>query len=220
MVDEFNTIIKDTVEAIKDIDSHFINSINYLGEFIPERRVIVKDIEMRIEEVKKYMADRFQDSVINHSAMLFGECLAISGICENEAYKLFEKNLEMDKEKCEEVENLQEILRKSLEEFKNIRPRFVTSEYRKQNIDRKKIEVIENIMEQILGKEIEPGVNPGKNDKAHSTGIKIVGATIEGVCKLVPSPLSFYCMYRDHKETKNRDSLRDMETIIEIVEKG
>ncbi|GBC32074.2 hypothetical protein GLOIN_2v1719482 [Rhizophagus irregularis DAOM 181602=DAOM 197198] len=93
--------------------------------------------------------------------------------------------------------------------------------YRKQNIDRNKIEVIENVMNQILGEEIEPDVDLNNNEKTkYSTSQETVRAVVEGICKLAPSPLSFYCMYRDHKETKNRDSLSDMETTIKDFREG
>ena len=53
----------------------------------------------------------------------------------------------------------------------------------------------------------------------HSTSKKAVRATLETICKLMPSPLSFYCMYRDHKEVESHDSLNDMETTIENLRK-
>jgi ABC-type dipeptide/oligopeptide/nickel transport system ATPase subunit len=254
MVDEFNSITKDTIEAVNSIDLQCRISINYLREFIPKRKEIVGDIEKRIEEVKGHMADRFNRSVLSHSTILFGKGLAISGLwfppfvvpglalsisgwlgattsdCsailkENEAYKSFEKNIAMDKEKCETLGNLQEELRESIRKFKEIRPRFVNSEYRKQNIDKKRIEVIENVMNQILGKEIEPDMNLEKTEKKteeakHSTSFKTARATLESIGKLVPSPLSFYCMYRDHRETENRDSLSDMEMAIKECKEG
>lgn len=250
MLDEFNLIIKDTIEAVENIDLYCKININYLGEFIPERRVIVENIEKRLEDVKKYMEDRFKNSVLSHSTMLLGKGLSISGIWfpplivpglalstigflgaattdgsailkENEAYKSFEKSLVTDKEKCEKLGNLQEELRNHINKSKEIRPRFVISEYRKQNIDRNKIEVIENVMNQILGKEIEPDVDLNKNEKTkYSTSQQTARATIEGICKLVPSPLSFYCMYRDHEEIKNRNSLSDMETTIKDFREG
>ncbi|PKC68840.1 hypothetical protein RhiirA1_440354 [Rhizophagus irregularis] len=250
MLDEFNSIIKDTIEAVENVDLYYKTNITYLGEFITTRRVIIENIEERLEEVRKYMGDRFKSSVVSHSTLLIGKGLSISGIWfpplmvpglalstigfvsaattdisailkENEAYKSFEESLAKDKEKCENLEILQEELRNLINKFKDIRPRFVISEYRKQNIDRNKIEVIENVMNQILGEEIEPDVDLNNNEKTkYSTSQETVRAVVEGICKLAPSPLSFYCMYRDHKETKNRDSLSDMEMTIKDFREG
>ncbi|PKK59407.1 hypothetical protein RhiirC2_794882 [Rhizophagus irregularis] len=86
----------------------------------------------------------------------------------NEAYKLFEEN---------------------------IHPCFMISEYGKQNIDRNKIEVIENVMNQILEEEIELDVDLNNNEKTkYSTNQEIVKAVVEGICKLAPSPLLFYSL--------------------------
>src|SRR5205823_8213249 len=77
MVDEFNSIIEDTIEAIKNADLHCNNNVNFIGEFILERGEIVKKIEKRKEEVKQYMEERFKSSIISHSAILLGKGLAL-----------------------------------------------------------------------------------------------------------------------------------------------
>ncbi|CAB4383929.1 unnamed protein product [Rhizophagus irregularis] len=93
------------------------------------------------------------------------------------------------------LEILQEELRNLINKFKDIHPCFMISEYGKQNIDRNKIEVIENVMNQILEEEIELDVDLNNNEKTkYSTNQEIVKAVVEGICKLAPSPLLFYSL--------------------------
>jgi ABC-type dipeptide/oligopeptide/nickel transport system ATPase subunit len=244
MVNEFNLITEDIIEAIKNVDIYCNNNIDYLEGFISERGKMVESIEKRREEVKEYMTDRYKSSIISHSTILFGKSLVISGVLfppvlvpgiaisavgllgatgsdsvailrESEAYKSFEESLMKDKEKCETLGNLQGKLKESISKFEEIRPRFEGSDYRKQNINKKRIEVIENVMNQVLKKEVETDVKLENNERTeYSTNLKAVRTTLETICKIVPSPLSFYCMYRDYKEVENRDSLSDMETAI------
>ncbi|CAG8532640.1 5986_t:CDS:1, partial [Cetraspora pellucida] len=245
MIDEFNLIINGSNEAIINVDFHLNNSINYLKEFVIQREEIIEKVEKQKEKVNEDMKKRFNTNTLGHAAMLGGNALAISGIWfppvfipgfiistggwlsvagsdsvaifkENEAYRLFEECLVNDKKKSKLLENSQVELKEAIGKFKEVRSRFEYSVYAEQNIDRKKIDVIKNVLKKILGEEIETGVSLKSDEKIeHSTGLKAVRAAIEAFCKLVPSPLSFYCIYRDHKEIDDRTSLKDMEKIIE-----
>src|SRR4051794_8848531 len=128
MVDEFNSIVEDTIKAINNFDLQCNNNIDYLGEFILKRENLVEMIEKRREEVKECMSERSTSSNVSHSVVLIGKTLAISGLWfppafvpgvvvsavgllgvtgsetvaifkENEAYKSFEKSLEKENEK-------------------------------------------------------------------------------------------------------------------------
>ncbi|CAG8454980.1 4126_t:CDS:1 [Acaulospora morrowiae] len=219
MIGEFNTIIEDINEAINITDSLFIKSSSCLSELIPEREGIIKVTEEIRKRVKEDMKNRSIASTIGHSVILTGKALVIAGIWfplvlvpgailsaggllsatstdsiaivkENEAYKLFEESLIKDKEKCETLENFQIELKNSFTRFKDICPRFKDSKYKKQKINRKKIDVIKNVLEKMTGEEIETDVTLRKVEEAsHSSGLKAGRAALEAICKLVPSPL-------------------------------
>ncbi|RIA86800.1 hypothetical protein C1645_778757 [Glomus cerebriforme] len=243
MIDEFNLIIKDTNKAISNIYNHLDNNIKYLGEFITERENIVEMIENFKEKIKEYMKERYTTSTLSHAALLSGKALTISGIFfpptlvpgviisasgllgvagsesvaiakENATYKLFEERLVKDKEKCETLEKSQAELKEYIEELKTIRPRFENSEYKKENIDSKKIEVISNVFNNFLGEEINIDVNLKNEKTEHSTGKKAGLAVLETICLVPPSLISIYFIYRANQEVKSRTSLDDMEKII------
>ncbi|CAG8681121.1 4871_t:CDS:1 [Funneliformis caledonium] len=247
MIDEFNSIVQETIEAMNVIDYQFNNNANYVGEFIFERENIVEMIDKRRELVKEQMKDRFTASTLSHAAILSGKALAISGIWfppalvpgavislsgwlsaagtesvaiikENEVYKFFEESLVRDKEKRELLELSQIELKESISKLNEIRPRFKSSEYKKQNLDKKSIDIIKSVLSSFLGEEVETDLSELKLDDKekteHNTGLKAVRAALEAICKLVPSPLSFYCIYRDRKEIENRTSLDDMDKVI------
>ncbi|CAG8727873.1 1770_t:CDS:1 [Racocetra fulgida] len=244
MIDEFNSIINVSNEAVMNIDFHLNYSISYLKEFIFQREEIIEMIEKQKEKVKEDMKQRFNANTLGHAAILGGNALAISGIWfpptlipgvvmsaggwlgvagsdstaiikENEAYRLFEECLANDKEKGKMLRNSQIELKGAVGKFNEIHFRFEDSEYVEQNIDRKKIGVIKNVLKKILGEEINASINlENEENVEHSTGLKAVRATVEAFCKLVPSPLSFYFIYRDHREIDGRSSLRDMEKTI------
>ncbi|CAI2182377.1 19047_t:CDS:1 [Funneliformis geosporum] len=244
MVEEFNSIVEETIKAINDVDHQFNNNANYLGEFIFERENIVEMIETRRNLVKEQMKDRFTASTFSHAAILSGKALAISGIWfppalvpgavisisgwlgaagtesvsiikENEVYKFFEESLARDKEKRELLEISQVELKESISRLKEIRPRFKNSEFKKQNLDKRRIDIIKTVLNNFLGEEIENDLKLENNEKTeYNTGLVAVRATLEAVCKLVPSPLSLYCIYRDRKEIESRTSLDDMDKTI------
>ncbi|CAG8484412.1 4531_t:CDS:2, partial [Racocetra persica] len=239
MIDEFNSVISDTNEAINNVDFHLNNSINYLKEFIIEREKIIKLIGERKEELKRHMSQRFTANTLGHTAILSGKALAISGIwfplvlvpgfvisaggwmsvaiSDLAAIQC----LANDKEKSQVLENSQIKLKEVVGKFKEIYSRFEDSEYREQNIDSKKIGAIKNVMKKILGEEIDANMSLEADEKTeHSTGLKALRAAVEAFCKLVPSPLSFYCVYRDHKEVEGRTSLEDMEKAIKNWEEN
>ncbi|CAG8454961.1 4125_t:CDS:1 [Acaulospora morrowiae] len=244
MIGEFNSIIEDTNKAIDITDSLLIEIIYYLSKFLSERERIIKVIEESRKTLKEYMENRFTANTVGNTGILAGKFLAIAGIWfplalvpgailsvggwlsatstdsiaivkEDEAYKLFEESLIKDKEKCEALENFQIELKKSLTRFKDICPRFKDSKYKKQKIDRKKIVAIKNVLERMTGEEVETDVNLRRIEEVcHSTGFKIGRAALEAICKLVPSPISLYFIYRDFKEVDQRASLSDMENTI------
>ncbi|CAG8618727.1 12076_t:CDS:1 [Acaulospora morrowiae] len=243
MIGEFNSIIEDINEAINITDSLLIKSSYCLNELIPERERIIKVIEEIRKRVTEDMKNRSIASTIGHSVILTGKVLVIAGIWfpralvpgailsvggwlsatssdsiaivkENEAYKLFEESLIKDKEKCKALENFQIELKNSFTRFKDICPRFKDSKYKKQKIDRKKIVTIKNVLERMTCEEIEMDVNLRIEEASHSTSFKIGRAALEAICKLVPSPISIYFIYRDLKEVNQRTSLSDMENTI------
>ncbi|KAF0411929.1 GTPase imap family member 7-like [Gigaspora margarita] len=250
MVDEFNLIIEDINKATIIVDFYLNNCINYLKEVIIEREKIVEMIEERKENVKEQMKQRCFLNTLGHAAILSGKALAVAGlwfppafvpgvilstggwfgvassdsvsiIKENEAYQIFEKCLVNDKEKSEMLEISQIELKDAVGKFKEINSRFENSEYRKHDIDREKIEVAKDVLNKIWGEEIKSDINLKTDAKIkHSTGLKAVRAAVEAFCKLVPSPLSFYCIYRDHKEVESRTSVEDMEKAIKNWKEG
>ncbi|CAG8547490.1 24988_t:CDS:2, partial [Dentiscutata erythropus] len=218
MVDEFNSILEEINKATINVDFHLNNCINYLKEIIIKREKVIEMIEERKEEVKEYMKQRGFVSTLGHSAILCGKALTISGfwfplvfvpgvilstsgwltvtgsdsasiVKENDAYRIFEKCLAEDEVKSKMLENSQIMLNEAVGKFKEIDFRFNNLEYRKHEIDRKKIDVVKE-------------------------GLATVRAAVEAFCKIVPSPLSFYCIYRDRMEAENRTSVEDMETAI------
>ncbi|CAG8465946.1 4703_t:CDS:2 [Acaulospora colombiana] len=193
MVDEFNLILEDTNKAINNFD--FYNNAKCLREFICEREKIIKIIEARREEVKESMKARFSNNTLGNSAILgAGGLLGVASsdsaaiIKESEAYKLFEETLEKDKERRGELEKSQVGLRESIKELEKIHLRFTNSEYRKKNVDRKRIEIIENVLKRILGEEIEIDMSLTSDEKLN--------------------------ILLDHKEVESRTSLVDMEKVI------
>ncbi|CAG8700991.1 14471_t:CDS:1, partial [Funneliformis caledonium] len=247
MIEEFNSIIQETIGAMKVVDYQFNNNANYIGEFMFERESIIEMIEKRRELVKEQMKDRFTASALSHAAILSGKAMAISGIWfppalvpgavisfggwlsatgtesvaiikENEVYKFFEESLAKDKEKRELLELSQIELKESIIKLNEIRPRFKSSEYKKQNLDKKRIDIIKTVLNSFLGEEIDTDLSELKlddNEKTeHNTGLKAVRAALEAVCKPVASPISVYCIYRDRQEIESRTSLDDMDKII------
>ncbi|CAG8522652.1 412_t:CDS:1 [Dentiscutata heterogama] len=244
MIDEFNSIISDTKEAISNIESHLNNSINYLREIIIGREKIIEIIVKCKEEVKGQMKQRSVINTVGNSLVLGGKVFVISGIWfppglvagaiiavigstvgavsdsnaimkENEAYQIFEKYFSDDKENGKTLENSLMKLKEAVERFKEIHSHFENSEYKEQNIDRKKIEIIKDVSKKILGEEINTDMRLEVDEKIeHSTGKKTLRAAAEFFGKLMLPPLPPYFIYRDHKEIENRTSLQDMEKAI------
>ncbi|CAG8638076.1 11677_t:CDS:1, partial [Dentiscutata heterogama] len=201
-------------------------------------------------EVKEYMKQRGFVSTLGHTAVLCGKALTFSGfwfplvfvpgiilstggwltvtgsdsasiVKENEAYQIFEKCLAEDEEKSNMLEISQIKLKETVGKFKEIDSRFDDSEYRKHEIDRKKIDAVKEVLKKIWGEEIKADLSLKIDTEIkHSTGLKTVRAAVEAFCKIVPSPLSFYCIYRDRMEAESRTSVEDMETAIKKWKEG
>ncbi|CAG8732566.1 4672_t:CDS:2, partial [Racocetra persica] len=209
MVDEFKSIINAAKEAIIDVDLH-LNDRNTLGNaaLLCGKALVIAGIWVPLALIP--------GAILSGGGWLGATCSDSTAIIkENVACQLLEKFFVNDEENCKTIENLRIKLKETIEKFQDIYFRFDDSEYKKQYIDRKKIEVINDVLIKLWGEKIKDDISLESDERIkHSTCQKAIRAVVEAVFKVIPSPLPIYCIYRDRCEIESRTSLKDMEKAI------
>lgn len=250
IIDEFKWDFLDITEIIKDIELNFLNYNLIMSNYIKKREEIIRFIEKNQRDLKETMNDRYLLNTAGNTVMLSGKILLLPSIWfppllvpalslsvigwttasssdaysvykENDLYKYFINLIEEDDNNYEILNKTKLKIYENIDDWKRKYHYFNKSEYKRLKINEEKIETIEEINKWFNEEKKDIEVS-GKveAEKSHSLGWKTIRAIAEATAKAVPSPLSFYLIYRDGKEIEDRSSIKDIGSIVNEFRSG